>query len=100
MLNFIINFVNNISNNDHHHNLMNFFVVIIDFRHFLIDVEKTHNRKHRRKNDLCLYCDENNYLFKNYSHKLKNQLRVINFVVFLSSIIFTLFSKIFNSKNV
>ena len=100
MLNFIISFANNVSNNDHHHNSMNFFVIIIDFRRFLIDVEKTHNRKHRRKNDLYLYCNENDYLLKNCLHKFKNQLRVINFVVFSSSIIFILFSKIFNLKNV
>ena len=100
MLNFIINFVNNVSNNDHHYDLMNFFVVIIDFQRFLIDVEKIHNRKHQRKNDLCLYCDENNHLFKNCLHKLKSQLRVINFIVFLSSITFTLFLKIFDLKNV
>ena len=100
MLNFIINFVNNVLNNDHHHDSMNFFAVIIDFRRFLIDVEKTYNRKHRRKNDLCLYCGENDHLFKNCSHKLKNQLRVINFVVFSSSITFILFLKIFDSKNI
>ena len=99
-LNFIINFVKNILSHDYHHNSMNLFVVIIDFQHFLIDVEKTHNRKHRQKNDLYLYYDENDYLFKNYSHKFKNQLRVINFIVFSSSIIFILFLKIFDSKNV
>ena len=100
MLNFIINFVNSVLNNDYHHNSMNLFVIIIDFQRFLIDIEKIHNRKHWRKNDLCLYYDENDHLFKNCSHKLKSQLRVINFVVFLSSIIFILFSKIFDSKNV
>ena len=100
MLNFIINFVNNVSNNDHHHDSMNFFVVIIDFRHFLINVEKVYNQKHWRKNDLYLYYDENDHLFKNCSHKFKNQLRIINFVVFSLSIIFILFSKIFDSKNV
>ena len=99
-LSFTVNFVNNVLNNDHHHDSMNFFVVIIDFRRFLIDVEKTHNWKHWWKNDLYLYCDENNYLFKNCSHKFKSQLRVINFIVLLSSIIFILFSKIFDSKNV
>ena len=99
-LSFTINFVNNVSNNDHHHDLMNFSVIIIDFRRFLIDVEKIYNRKYRRKNDLYLYCDENDYLFKNCSHKFKNQLRVINFVAFSSSITFILFSKIFNSKNI
>ena len=100
ILSFTINFVNNVLNNDYYHNSMNFFVIIIDFQRFLIDVEKIHNRKHRRKNDLCLYCDENDYLFKNCFYKLKSQLRVINFVAFSSSIIFTLFSKIFDSKNV
>ena len=99
-LNFIINLVNNVSNNDYHHDSINFFVIIIDFRRSLIDVEKIHNREHRRKNDLCLYCDENDHLFKNCSHKLKSQLRVINFVVFSSSTIFISFSKIFDSKNV
>ena len=72
MLNFTINFINNVSNNDYHYDSINFFVIIIDFQHFLIDVEKIHNRKHRRKNDLYLYYDENNYLFKNCLHKLKN----------------------------
>ena len=99
-LNFTINLVNNVSNNDHHHDLMNLFIVIIDFQRSLIDVEKIHNRKHRRKNDLYLYCNENDHLFKNCSHKLKSQLRVINFVVFLLSTTFTLFSKIFDSENV
>ena len=100
MLSFTINFVNNVSNNDYYYNSMNFFVIIINFRRFLINVEKTHNRKHRRKNDLCLYYDKNDYLFKNCSHKFKSQLRIINFVVFSSSITFTLLSKIFDSKNV
>ena len=100
MLSFTVSPANSVSNNDHYYDSMNFFVVIIDFRHFLIDVEKIHNRKHRRKNDLCLYCDENDHLFKNCSHKFKSQLRVINFVVSSSSIIFISFSKIFDSKNV
>ena len=98
-LSFTISFANNVLNNDHHHDSMNFFVIIIDFRRSLIDVEKVHNQKHRRKNDLCLYCDENDHLFKNCSHKFKSQLRVINFVVLLSSIISISFSKIFDSKN-
>ena len=71
-LNFTISLANNVSSNDHHHDSMNFFVVIISSRRSLTDVEKTHNRKHRRKNDLCLYCDENDHLFKNCSHKLKS----------------------------
>ena len=99
-LNFTINFVNSVSNNDHHHDSMNFFVVIIDFRYSLIDVEKTYNREHRRKNDLYLYYDENDHLLKNCFHKFKSQLRAISFVVFSSSITFTSFSKIFDLKNV
>ena len=100
MLNFIISFVNNVLNNNYHHDSMNFFVVIIDFQRFLIDIEKIYNRKHRRMNDLYLYYNKNDHLFKNCLHKLKNQLRVINFVIFSSSIIFILFLKIFDSKNV
>ena len=99
-LNFTINLANNVSSNDHHHDSMNFFVVIIDFRRLLTDAEKIHNQEHRRKNDLCLYCDEDDHLFKNCSHKLKSQLRAISFVVLSSSIIFISFSKIFDSKNV
>ena len=99
-LSFTVSFANNISNDDHHHDSMNFFAVIIDFRRSLIDVEKTHNREHRQKNDLCLYCGEDDHLFKNCSHKLKSQLRAISFVAFSSSVISISFSKTFDSENV
>ena len=99
-LNFTISSASSVSSNDHHHDSMNLFVVIIDFRRFLIDVEKAYNRKHRRKNDLCLYCGENDHLLRNCSHKLKSQLRVINFIVSSSLITFISLSKIFDSKNI
>ena len=99
-LNFTVSFVNSVSNNNHHHDSMNFFIVIIDSQRLLIDVEKIHNREHRRKNDLCLYYDENDHLLRNCLHKFKSQLRVISFIVSSSSIIFISLSKIFDSKNV
>ena len=46
-LSFTASLANNILNNDYHSSI-NLFVVIIDSRRFLIDIEKIYNREHKR----------------------------------------------------